>query len=137
MVAATLASAASAPLVFLGDLRLAAVGMALWGLGTGAQESVMRAAVPSDSTKEQARNGLRYDEHDIRRRLVRRQRAAGRSLRPNVGALGCARLRGPAIGCPSCFHTADPTRRLSRSMFVSLCLVGAWLGHAAGFAVNR
>jgi MFS family permease len=30
MVVATLASAASAPLVFLGDLRVAAIGMALW-----------------------------------------------------------------------------------------------------------
>jgi MFS family permease len=52
MVAATVASAASAPLVFLGDLRVAAVGMALWGLGMGAQESVMRAAVAAMAPKE-------------------------------------------------------------------------------------
>ena len=65
-----------------------------------------------DGAEGQAGNGLRYDEHDLWRRLVRRQRAAGRSLRPNVGALGCARLRGPAIGFPSRIHTADPTRRL-------------------------
>ena len=52
MVVATLASAASAPLVFLGDLRLAAVGMALWGLGMGAQESVMRAAVAAMAPKD-------------------------------------------------------------------------------------
>ncbi len=45
MVAATLASAAAAPLVFLGDLRAAAIGMALWGIGMGAQETVMRAEV--------------------------------------------------------------------------------------------
>jgi MFS family permease len=52
MVAATVASAAAAPLVFLGDLRLAAVGMALWGIGMGAQESVMRAAVAAMAPKE-------------------------------------------------------------------------------------
>ena len=52
MVAATVASASAAPLVFLGDLRLAAVGMALWGIGMGAQESVMRAAVAAMAPKE-------------------------------------------------------------------------------------
>jgi MFS family permease len=52
MVVATVASAASAPLVFPGDLRVAAVGMALWGLGMGAQESVMRAAVAAMAPKE-------------------------------------------------------------------------------------
>ena len=52
MVLATLASAASAPLVFLGDLRLAAVGMALWGIGMGAQELVMRAAVAAMAPKK-------------------------------------------------------------------------------------
>lgn len=34
-----------APLVFLGSFSLALVGVALWGVGMGAQESVMRAAV--------------------------------------------------------------------------------------------
>ena len=52
MIVATLAAAAAAPLVFLGDLRVAAVGMALWGLGMGAQESVMRAAVAAMAPKE-------------------------------------------------------------------------------------
>lgn len=52
MVAATLASAAAAPLVFLGDLPTAAVGMALWGIGMGAQESVMRAAVAVMAPKD-------------------------------------------------------------------------------------
>jgi MFS family permease len=41
-----------APLVFLGDFNLALLGMVLWGIGMGAQESIMRAAVaemsPSD-----------------------------------------------------------------------------------------
>jgi len=34
-----------APLVFLGDFYMAFLGMALWGVGMGAQESIMRAAV--------------------------------------------------------------------------------------------
>ncbi|NPV89567.1 MAG: MFS transporter [Firmicutes bacterium] len=38
-------SALFAPLVFLGGFNLALLGMALWGVGMGAQESIMRAAV--------------------------------------------------------------------------------------------
>lgn len=34
-----------APLVFLGNFRLAILGMVLWGIGMGAQESIMKAAV--------------------------------------------------------------------------------------------
>jgi MFS family permease len=34
-----------APLVFLGGFNLALLGMALWGIGMGAQESIMRAAI--------------------------------------------------------------------------------------------
>src|SRR5712691_8995104 len=43
MILATVASAAAAPLVFLGDFPLAVIGMACWGVGTGAQDSIMRA----------------------------------------------------------------------------------------------
>ena len=45
MILATLISAAAAPLVFLGGFAAAILGMACWGIGTGAQESVMRATV--------------------------------------------------------------------------------------------
>ncbi|BCX02080.1 MAG: MFS transporter [Candidatus Roseilinea sp.] len=45
LVAVTGLSALFAPLVFLGSLPLAVVGMALWGIGMGAQESILRAAV--------------------------------------------------------------------------------------------
>ncbi len=45
LVIAALLSALVAPLAFLGGPLLAAAGVALWGIGTGAQESVMRAAV--------------------------------------------------------------------------------------------
>ncbi len=52
LVVAALISALFAPLVFLGGFALAMVGAALWGVGMGAQESIMRAAVaqmvPSD-----------------------------------------------------------------------------------------
>ncbi|MCW5978353.1 MAG: MFS transporter [Bryobacteraceae bacterium] len=45
LVAASLIASASAPLAFLGGFGGAVAGMALWGIGMGAQESVMRAAV--------------------------------------------------------------------------------------------
>lgn len=44
MIAAIL-SAFFAPLVFLGGLSMAAAGMVLWGIGMGAQESILRAAI--------------------------------------------------------------------------------------------
>jgi MFS family permease len=40
-----LVSALFAPLVFLGHFPIAMLGMVLWGIGMGAQESMMRAAV--------------------------------------------------------------------------------------------
>ncbi|MER3421733.1 MAG: MFS transporter, partial [Chloroflexota bacterium] len=45
LVGATVLAAAFAPLVFLGGGGLALVGVVLWGVGLGAHESVMRAAV--------------------------------------------------------------------------------------------
>ncbi|NLI30591.1 MAG: MFS transporter [Nitrospiraceae bacterium] len=45
LVIAILFSAAFAPLVFMGGFSLSLIGMALWGVGMGAQESIMRAAV--------------------------------------------------------------------------------------------
>lgn len=45
MMIVALISSFFAPLVFLGNLNLALVGMALWGVGMGAQESIMRAAI--------------------------------------------------------------------------------------------
>jgi MFS family permease len=45
LVIAAFLSSLFAPLVFLGGLYLAIPGMILWGIGMGAQESVMRAAV--------------------------------------------------------------------------------------------
>ena len=44
MLAALLASL-FAPLVFLGNAPLALLGMILWGIGMGEQESMMKAAV--------------------------------------------------------------------------------------------
>jgi MFS family permease len=45
LVVAVLMSVFFAPLVFLGGFYLSLLGMALWGVGMGAQESIMRAAV--------------------------------------------------------------------------------------------
>jgi len=42
---AALIASVFAPLVFLGNAPLALVGMVLWGIGMGAQESIMKAAV--------------------------------------------------------------------------------------------
>jgi MFS family permease len=55
---AVLLSASFAPLVFLGDSAGAVGGMILWGIGMGAQESVMRAAVGSMVPAE--RRGTAY-----------------------------------------------------------------------------
>jgi MFS family permease len=45
MILATCASALSAPFAFLGGPAVAMTGMVLWGIGMGAQVSVMRAAI--------------------------------------------------------------------------------------------
>jgi len=45
LIGVALLSAFFAPLVFLGGFHLALAGMALWGIGMGAQESIMRAAI--------------------------------------------------------------------------------------------
>jgi MFS family permease len=51
-------SAFFAPLVFLGGFNLALLGMALWGIGMGAQESILRAAIANMTAPE--RRGLAY-----------------------------------------------------------------------------
>ena len=52
LIVAALLSSLFAPLVFLGNANLALLGMTLWGVGMGAQESILKAAValmvPSD-----------------------------------------------------------------------------------------
>ncbi len=45
LIVAVLLSSMFAPLVFLGGFSACLVGMALWGVGMGAQESIMRAAI--------------------------------------------------------------------------------------------
>jgi MFS family permease len=45
LIPLTIGSAAYAPLVFLGGVWTALAGIALWGLGTGVQESIIPAAV--------------------------------------------------------------------------------------------
>jgi MFS family permease len=45
LMVSTLLSACFAPLAFLGGLTTALAGVALWGIGLGAQESILRATV--------------------------------------------------------------------------------------------
>jgi len=45
LIAAFVVSSLFAPLVFLGGFQAALIGMALWGVGMGAQESIVRAAI--------------------------------------------------------------------------------------------
>lgn len=58
LIAAALLSALFAPLVFFGTFYFALIGMALWGVGMGAQESIMRAAVAGMAPTE--RRGTAY-----------------------------------------------------------------------------
>ena len=52
MIVATVISAAAAPLVFLGGFPQAVLGMVCWGIGTGAQDSVMRATIAQLAPRE-------------------------------------------------------------------------------------
>jgi MFS family permease len=45
LLIAILLSALFSPLIFLGNLNLIIIGMALWGIGMGAQESILRAFI--------------------------------------------------------------------------------------------
>jgi MFS family permease len=58
MIGATLISALAPPLAFLGGAEAAAVAMLLWGIGMGAQESIVRAAVAQLAPAE--RRGTAY-----------------------------------------------------------------------------
>lgn len=58
MAVATIGSALAAPLAFLGGPELAVVGMMLWGVGMGAQESIMRAAIAGFASVD--RRGTAY-----------------------------------------------------------------------------
>lgn len=50
MILVALLSSLFAPLVFLGEFYMAFLGMALWGVSMGAQESIMRSSVAMMST---------------------------------------------------------------------------------------
>ena len=58
MIVIALISSLFAPLVFFGGVYAALIGMAIWGVGMGAQESIMRAAVAGMSTIQ--RRGSAY-----------------------------------------------------------------------------
>ncbi|MGB9980009.1 MFS transporter [Methanobacterium sp.] len=58
MIVVAVLSAFFAPLVFLGNFYSALIGIALWGIGLGAQESIMRAAIAGMSPVQ--RRGTAY-----------------------------------------------------------------------------
>lgn len=58
MILVAVISSLFAPLVFLGGFYMAFLGMALWGISLGAQESIMRSSVAIMSTAE--RRGSAY-----------------------------------------------------------------------------
>lgn len=58
MIIVAVISAFFAPFVFLGGFNLVFIGVALWGVGLGAQESIMRAAIAGMSPIE--RRGTAY-----------------------------------------------------------------------------
>jgi MFS family permease len=58
MILAALLSAFFAPLVFLGGFYLAFLGMIIWGVSMGAQESIMRSSIAIMSSVE--RRGSAY-----------------------------------------------------------------------------
>lgn len=57
LTAVPLLSALFAPLVFLGGFNWALAGMVLWGVGMGAQESIIKAALPEMVAKERRATG--------------------------------------------------------------------------------
>lgn len=63
MMVVAFLSAFFAPLVFLGSFLPALLGMALWGVGMGAQESIMRAAIGNMITPE--RRSLAYGVYNM------------------------------------------------------------------------
>jgi MFS family permease len=58
LIFSALISAGFAPLVFLGGLRLAFIGMILWGVGMGALESVVKAALAEIIPKAHRASGF-------------------------------------------------------------------------------
>ncbi|MEZ0343881.1 MAG: MFS transporter [Caldimicrobium sp.] len=57
LVIPILLSALSPPLVFFGGAELVLLGMLVWGVGLGAQESIMRASVALFTPKEKRATG--------------------------------------------------------------------------------
>jgi MFS family permease len=57
LIAAPILSALFAPLVFLGGFSWALAGMVLWGIGMGAQESIMKAALADMVPKDRRATG--------------------------------------------------------------------------------
>ena len=81
LLISTVLSAGIAPLVFLGGFQWAIVGMVLWGIGMGGQQSVMRAVIASMVSPEREGDGLWCVSSLVWGQLVCRQLSHGLSVR--------------------------------------------------------
>ena len=77
-----------APLAFSQSFGLAVVGMVLWGVGMGAQESVLQGGHRRSGGLRPPRLGLWHLQHRLRGGLVPGQRRHGRAVRPGPGLSG-------------------------------------------------
>ena len=117
LLGAPLFACVAVPLMFSGGFRSALVGVALWGVGMGAQESVLRAAV-ADMVPV-ARPVVRDLQRCLRRLLVCGQRPDGDSLpglRASVG--GILRLRA------ACFRPAPRSHQQIRAEVTRITAAG-------------
>jgi hypothetical protein len=71
LVFSTLMSASFAPVALGGRLGSAVSGTILWGIGMGAQESIMSAAI-ADMTSPEARHRVRHLQSRVRHLVVHR-----------------------------------------------------------------
>ena len=80
IVVTAVLSALFAPLVFLGGFNLALLGMVLWGIGMGSQESIIKAALAEMVPRDRRATGYGIFQCRLRIVLVPGQRLHGVSL---------------------------------------------------------
>ena len=97
LVVTTIVSAFFAPLALGDRSSFAVAGVVLWGVGMGAQESIVRAAVAAMTPRGSTRHGVRGVQSRLRGRMVRGHRHDGH---------GCTAARIAAVWLFSVGSTA-------------------------------
>ncbi len=110
MIVVALLSSLFAPLVFFGGFYTALIGMAIWGIGMGAQESIMRAAVAGMSTNTKERIGLWSFQYDIWNFLVCREFNHGITL-SDIYSLPCTFFNDNAVVINSNISYGKPNEK--------------------------